>query len=124
MNRPPGGCKLPLEEQFSLILDLPDNWDDEGAPAFNKEKLDCLQATLASVTGHLPMPYVYPNFEGGVDAQWMGLSKAVVAEVYPSEVVVISTSLAPGSKGTTVKFNLDIPSEVESLPLYLRLVVE
>lgn len=111
--------KAKIDTQFALIGQLKKDWDDEGTDAFDPLVLRRLREIVVGfvISSGLPIPTIHPNREGGVDAQWMSPERGVVVEVGEENVTVISTMLAPGSKGTTRIFST---LEVAELSAYLK----
>jgi hypothetical protein len=63
----------PLDATLRLeqIADLKDGWLDGKGIALDKEKLTWLSNQFdAHFDGNLPLPYLYPTAEGGIQAEW------------------------------------------------------
>lgn len=74
----------PLDVTLRLeqIAALKDGWLDGKGIAPNKEKLSWLSNQFdAYFDGNLPLPYLYPTAEGGVQAEWSLNGKEVSLEV-------------------------------------------
>ena len=65
-------------EQARKILELKDNWDDEGSPVFSKDTLDRAVAFLVMHSEqirkcyhlHLPVPKISTGPKGSIDLHW------------------------------------------------------
>jgi len=66
-----------LDKRISHILNLPDNWDDNGAEKFRKETLEHASNLLKNIFQDLwnqmidaPFPLISPVPDGSVDINW------------------------------------------------------
>lgn len=65
-------------EQAKKVLELKDDWDDEGSPIFSKDTLDRAIAFLMMHSEqirkcyhlHLPVPKIGPGPKGSIDLHW------------------------------------------------------
>lgn len=108
-----------LDGQFARLASLQDDWDGNGSPAIDPQRLAMLEITIRLVLtlAELTEPRLFLNWEGGVDAQWMRDDLGMVVEFGETYVSVLSVPLGSKSRGTTKVFN---PSEVRAISTYLQ----
>jgi hypothetical protein len=76
----------PLDTTLRLeqIAQLKDGWLDGNGRVRSKEKLEWLKEALESkFSSGLPLPYLYPTAEGGIQAEWRVNEWFITLEVNP-----------------------------------------
>jgi hypothetical protein len=99
-----------VESKFSKLAQLPENWDDEGAPPPSKAAANRLRRLLrVTLTEGSVYPVIAPDFDGGLSAEWLAGKQRVaididcdgMAYVYASDSfgnTVISAALSFGEE--------------------------
>ena len=115
-----------LEDQFWLMhLSLNEDRNDVDPVLVTHESLDRLRGLVTELAAAHPFSEVcvFARWDTPIHLQWMDLDggRGMIAEVSETEVTVISTILAPRSKGETRVFRLDVPErEREELIPYMQ----
>jgi hypothetical protein len=74
--------ELDISTRLEEISLLSDGWLDGKGRGFNKETLKALVELFEhGYPDRLPLPYLYPTAEGGIQAEWDGSSWSVSLEI-------------------------------------------
>ena len=76
-------------EQFAWILGLPDNWDDEGAPPYERTTWDRMKEFLLDsardyrryAARNIPLPTIDPGDKASIDLFWQLSARRLLANV-------------------------------------------
>lgn len=113
-------------ENSRWILDLPDDWDDQGSPKYSfntwKRATDflLLQSYFAkNMMGRdLPAPKILPGPAGSLDLHWKMPSFELLVNI-PSEIKKAGTFYGDNYGGLCIRGNLDTSKEVAGLIVWL-----
>lgn len=70
------GCPTPIDTQVASLKALAPGWLDGEGPGYESDKLDWFSKLLVELLDgfQLPRPYIYPDREGFVRAEWSGVA--------------------------------------------------
>jgi hypothetical protein len=96
-----GGSSMTISQQFADLANLPVGWLDGEGAAYDSKALDGLKALVEALvqSSGLPVPYIYPRVDGGVQAEWSGANVEVAANfaIDGASVELLATRLDNGT---------------------------
>jgi hypothetical protein len=114
----------PLDTALRLeqIAQLKDGWLDGKGTAPTKDKLDWLNAAFeAGFSPELPLPYLYPTAEGGIQAEWSLHDWSVTLEInLETQIGEYQALNLKDQTSTDLQFHLGEPGGWEQLNQALK----
>lgn len=91
-DKPEKSSPLPpeLSDRLNRLATLPQNWDSYGAAPISPEAIQTARGILRSVFAlggtSIPLPFVAPSPDGGIELEWKTTSnKELMLEIPPME---------------------------------------